>query len=742
MIHNNDTTTKIFEKLFYFSFDLDFVANDLQRIAFLVLFCGEEQKRDNERAEQHYKRYDPRIDNTPPTPYECMNELKWFLDEYNPDAGIKIDDKYLEKKGDGKYTIVKPIEAHHVITAISKLIERIPKCIERVGIGPDKLVECFSHYSENKYHQLFQHGSIMTNIHAKLKSFIDDLEKQINNDTPLDMMCKYVNDIAAPSLKSIIMEIRSNIIILQEGGYYSKTHAIKIATTHPKSSRERGDAIRYMIDNNCVPSKSALDRIMKKAKNGQFVVDDVWNTNKGGQKRPPILLEKERFHALVEQQEQPSRADTRAKRKVMTDYEKAVDICMEKTDKEVKEYVKKRGRSVAFDKFNPNYTHHYPKRDKSAADSVKHAMYCDVISKKTEAEKKKSSAAKQKEGLQQPSRDIQMKQLKAQLKDEVPESNSPVQIPPYINDILSGLHTDYSNPNRMSKEAAESIKHILNSNLKVNDDRVFKGIKDIKAMMERDIEEALEHQKRKMPQHQKREQQKYAFLRRKHFNPVEYVEKLVSDANQREWNRVNSIRQHNKEIHVKMNKLLKEKREEQQKKQEEQQMMDKYKPQYKKIGSLVLALHPVKMAKLDENQEYKVYQFHSQPMVSPNLYAPPKLIEVCNELGLSGKRLYFSPKQFPVTNVENAGDNDTFQQLQQYIINQSSVVGNSPVVFQGTNPGCKRFGCKHAHCKFSFLVKWDQYGYYIHISKPNPTYGDHSMIDRKCVVGCEFHSHY
>ena len=88
MIHNNDITTKIFEKLFYFSFNLDFVANDLQRIAFLVLFCGEEQKRDNERAEQHYKRYDPRIDNTPPTPYECMNELKWFLEEYNPPETI------------------------------------------------------------------------------------------------------------------------------------------------------------------------------------------------------------------------------------------------------------------------------------------------------------------------------------------------------------------------------------------------------------------------------------------------------------------------------------------------------------------------------------------------------------------------------------------------------------------------------------------------------------------------------
>ena len=199
-----------------------------------------------------------------------------------------------------------------------------------------------------------------------------------------------------------------------------------------------------------------------------------------------------------------------------------------------------------------------------------------------------------------------------------------------------------------------------------------------------------------------------------------------------------------------MDKLLKEEQEEKQRKQEEQKKKQKekkrkdyYKQQYNRIGSLVLALHPVKMKKPDESKHYKVYDFQSKPLITTALYAPLKLIEVCNKLGLSGERLYFNPRQFPVTNVETAGDNEVLQQLKQYVVNQSSVAGNcSPVVFHGTASSAKRFNCKQAGCKFSFSVKWDQYGYYICTSRPNPTYDEvHSMIHRKCVVGCEFHSH-
>ena len=669
---------------------------------------------------QYCKRYDPRIDATHPRPRECMNELAWLLDPDN--EKIKIDNDYLDA-GDGTSTIVKPIEAHHVIKSIKEGNECFICQFEDNNVGPDNLEECFSSYTNNKYHPLHQHGTIMSSIYAKLKLITDDIHKQINNNLPLDTICKYIRDIV-PQLRDIAMEIRSNIVILQ-GGYYSKLHAMKVATTHPKYSKERGDAIRHMVNNNrYVPSKSALDRLMKMEEDGQLVVDDEWNTSKGGRKRPSILLETERFYALVEHCEQPSRADVRARRRVMNDYEKAVDTCMEKTDEEMKEYIKKRGKSIAFDKFD-----RFGNRDnKWNASRVTDKMYADITIKKKVELEKKMGATKQNGELQPPPRDIQMKQLKAQLKDEIPELKSPVQIPPYINDMLS----DLCGSEDITSEQVKTIKHILTSELKTNDDNVFRMMKNIKGHIERDIEEYVEYQRKK-------KLSKGQFVwRPPSFKPVEYVRQLVTEANNREQSKLNKIRQHNKEIHAKMGKLLKEEQEE----QEEQKKINKYKQQYKRIGSLVLALHPVKMEKPDESEHYKVYQFQCKPLITTALYAPPKLIEVCNKLGLSGERLYFNPRQFPVTNVAIAGDNDTFQQLKQYIVNQSSVAGNSPVVFEGTNSGCKRFICKCAHCKFSFSVKWDRFGYYIHTSRPNPTYtGDHSMIDRKCVVGCEFHNH-
>ena len=174
--------------------------------------------------------------------------------------------------------------------------------------------------------------------------------------------------------------------------------------------------------------------------------------------------------------------------------------------------------------------------------------------------------------------------------------------------------------------------------------------------------------------------------------------------------------------------------------------------QYSHIGSLLLALHPVKV----ERPYAVLYGFQSVPLITTALYSPPKVIEVGNMLGLSAERLYFSPKQFPVTDLENAGDNETFKQLKDYIVGQSLLAGNSPVVFNKTDCGSKRFVCKYTleknwkqkfgnapftRCKFSVSVKWDTYGYYIHTSKPNPTCDEHDLIDRKDVVGCEFHNH-
>ena len=176
------------------------------------------------------------------------------------------------------------------------------------------------------------------------------------------------------------------------------------------------------------------------------------------------------------------------------------------------------------------------------------------------------------------------------------------------------------------------------------------------------------------------------------------------------------------------------------------------------IGSLVLSVRTITMRYdwtpgIDTDFEY-------------GLYAPPVPTQISNTIGLTGERLYFSPHQFPVTDVNTAGDSEAFQQLKDYITSQSSLVGDSPLIFHGTDLGSKRFICKYAlksnwkerfgletpfkRCSFALVVKWDKYGFYINSSKPKPLhnkvkyarYGNSmDMIQRKCVVGCEFHCH-
>jgi len=101
---------------------------------------------------RYVKRYDARIDITAPTPHECMKELVWLLDPDN--EMIKIDDE--------------PIKAHHVIKSIKEGNECIICQFEDNDVGPDDLVECFSSYTNDKYHPLHQHGIIMSSIYAKL----------------------------------------------------------------------------------------------------------------------------------------------------------------------------------------------------------------------------------------------------------------------------------------------------------------------------------------------------------------------------------------------------------------------------------------------------------------------------------------------------------------------------------------------------------------------------------------------
>jgi hypothetical protein len=105
-------------------------------------------------------------------------------------------------------------------------------------------------------------------------------------------------------------------------------------------------------------------------------------------------------------------------------------------------------------------------------------------------------------------------------------------------------------------------------------------------------------------------------------------------------------------------------------------------------------------------------------------------------------RIYFNPELFPPpTDVSEGGSCSTFRELCTIIRDASSTSG-SPVVCNG-NEGKhgKVFTCKHnrerrgkpdsTHCPFRFTVKWDDIGYYVHLSKRNSA--------RKNCNGCRWH---
>ena len=90
-------------------------------------------------------------------------------------------------------------------------------------------------------------------------------------------------------------------------------------------------------------------------------------------------------------------------------------------------------------------------------------------------------------------------------------------------------------------------------------------------------------------------------------------------------------------------------------------------------------------------------------------------------------RLYFSPIEFPppTDNMDEGGSNNTFSRLKNYIIVSSGSLengSNSPVVCKGGDRKYRNkvFRCKnykHSHCPLSFTVSWDEYGYFIYLSK-------------------------
>jgi len=116
-------------------------------------------------------------------------------------------------------------------------------------------------------------------------------------------------------------------------------------------------------------------------------------------------------------------------------------------------------------------------------------------------------------------------------------------------------------------------------------------------------------------------------------------------------------------------------------------------------------------------------------------YSPPKMVYICDHIGKDKEQFlvfYFSPIQFPTpADLTHAGTGAVFESLKSYI-EYASEKGGSPVVCRSYKPGCKKFVCKHSkNCKFSFLVKWDMFGYYIPLMNK----------ERTVYIGCEFHNH-
>lgn len=128
------------------------------------------------------------------------------------------------------------------------------------------------------------------------------------------------------------------------------------------------------------------------------------------------------------------------------------------------------------------------------------------------------------------------------------------------------------------------------------------------------------------------------------------------------------------------------------------------------------------------------------------------LIDICDYIGDCGLQhqtpkwktdeihsLYFDPNRFPPpTDIDNGGTNDTFQKLKMYIETVADAEG-SPVTCSSGNKKRhnKVFICKknksgkRKSCPFSFLVSWDEQGYFINLLSKSRT--------RLYTSGCPWH---
>ena len=146
------------------------------------------------------------------------------------------------------------------------------------------------------------------------------------------------------------------------------------------------------------------------------------------------------------------------------------------------------------------------------------------------------------------------------------------------------------------------------------------------------------------------------------------------------------------------------------------------------IGRLLMALQPV-----------NVHHIHGTPLIQTEFYASPNVIDLYD---CTANRAYFNPKQFPTpANLDNADKTETYAKLVKYVYEVSERCG-TPVVSRGSSrPGSKQFVCKHIkkhNCKYRFILKWDRFGYYIHL------YGHRrKLLNRgdKFCIGNLWHNH-
>jgi len=145
---------------------------------------------------------------------------------------------------------------------------------------------------------------------------------------------------------------------------------------------------------------------------------------------------------------------------------------------------------------------------------------------------------------------------------------------------------------------------------------------------------------------------------------------------------------------------------------------------------LALALvceYPLFKKSFDERDYSPPQLWYSQDQFNNDLllYESSTIIHLNNDLNddilhaqkrQSLYRLYFSPRQFPTPlNLSHAVSCDSFKCLQSYIVEQSKK--DREVSFTVADNGKSvRFACKarkRKECKFYFVLKWDEVGYYI-----------------------------